>query len=63
MTSIGKKLNRNEVDETIRGADQESDGRIYCKFYSLSEYADTNFVPDNDFVQLMMQKAPHLEHP
>ena len=35
MTSIGEKLTDDEVDEMIREADQDGDGRIDCTSYSL----------------------------
>lgn len=32
MTSIGEKLTDEEVDEMIREADQDGDGRIDCTY-------------------------------
>jgi calmodulin len=34
MTSIGEKLTDDEVDEMIREADQDGDGRIDCMISS-----------------------------
>lgn len=36
MTSIGEKLTDDEVDEMIREADQDGDGRIDCTSSSSS---------------------------
>lgn len=58
MTSIGEKLTDDEVDEMIREADQDGDGRIDCTWivWKNSYGSQANQFTDNEFVQLMMQK-------
>ena len=62
MTSIGEKLTDDEVDEMIREADQDGDGRIDCELLSTMDNQNVTGIllltesTDNEFVQLMMQK-------
>jgi len=55
MTSIGEKLTDDEVDEMIREADQDGDGRIDCMNY---EHC-WNIRPDADLVYRQRVRPAH----
>jgi calmodulin len=42
MTSIGEKLTDDEVDEMIREADQDGDGRIDCELLEIRYIVPTS---------------------
>ena len=56
MTSIGEKLTDEEVDEMIREADQDGDGRIDCTNEKIPSRGNLLTPLDNEFLQLMMQR-------
>ena len=50
ITSIGEKLSDDEVDEMIREADQDGDGRIDCEIADTSNICLLTLIPDRQRV-------------